>query len=399
MEPLADVVQTHGAVATVVKSRAVVANFHDQRVTRNARSQSHGPTVNTSRNAVLHRVLDQRLDRQHRDQDRLGRRVDLDSRAQAFAQTKFFDFEIRSHDLHFLGERDEAAIGLQEVAENVGEIECHAARVRGFAGNRPVEGVQGVEQEMWIDLRLQRAQLRLRNQALQFGMAQALHFLYDHRAQFGEFLQVFAQVQAAALAAPQQQTRFVALRKSQRHGSFDPRGVLALTADREFVGAKESTDQSRGVLHQILFAGRANTGIADRRDDRLARRPPEDFARQQQLHASAECRQHDQQETSAGDQQSLEEGIARRVLQQMKTQVEEDSQRDRPAGQRAVYNKAQKSIEEEKSVILQQHVKGERNARVVKDQFARPRARRMCRAEMQKRNRKEKQTHAGERRR
>jgi len=68
---------------------------------------------------------------------------------------------------------------LQEVAEDVGQIEHDAARRGGSARDSSVESVEHVEEEVGVDLRLQRAQLGLADQAVHLLAAQGLHALFN----------------------------------------------------------------------------------------------------------------------------------------------------------------------------------------------------------------------------
>ena len=87
---------------------------------------------------------------------------------QLFSQAQFFDCEVSLDDMQLLLQRQKRFSRLQEIAQDVGEVQNGVARAFRFARNDAVESVEGVKQEVRMNLRLQRAQLRLRNQAAHF---------------------------------------------------------------------------------------------------------------------------------------------------------------------------------------------------------------------------------------
>src|SRR5580658_597900 len=106
---------------------------------------------------MLHGILNQRLDRKNRDGNLQSFRIDLNLDAQLLAEAKTLDFEIGLHDAQFLFERQKGSLGFQEVAKNVRQVQHGVPRAARRARNNSVQRVQGVEQEMRVDLRLQRA--------------------------------------------------------------------------------------------------------------------------------------------------------------------------------------------------------------------------------------------------
>src|SRR6202522_2599282 len=127
--------------------------------------------------AVLDRILYQRLDGENGNQDVQTILVDADVGLQPGTQAQALDVQIGGNNLDFLGKRDQRLAGLQEVSKNFGQVQYRAACAGSLARNDAVERIQRIEQEMRIDLRLERLQFRLRDQALHFGGAEALRLL------------------------------------------------------------------------------------------------------------------------------------------------------------------------------------------------------------------------------
>ena len=67
-----------------------------------------------------------------------------------------------------------------------------------------------------------------------------------------------------------------------------------------------------------------------------------------------------------------------------------------PRGQRreqAIHQESDKGVQQEKSIVLQQHEERQWNARMMEDSLSGPRSRVMSSSEMDERNRKQKQDH------
>src|SRR5580698_4928306 len=96
--------------------------------------------------------------------------------------------------MELLLQREKGLSGFQEIAENVGEVQNRVARALRFARNNAIEGVQRIEQKMRMNLRLQSAQLRLRNQAPHFGFAKLLNLLYGQGCRATEGDKIFVQI-------------------------------------------------------------------------------------------------------------------------------------------------------------------------------------------------------------
>ena len=120
---------------------------------------------------VLDRILDQRLEdeRRHPGGAEVGGHVDPD--VEALGEARFLDVEIELLELDLLGEGDVLArIEREARAEEGGEVDDH--RLRFLVAPRHDqrgERVQGVEQEVRVDLVAKRPELRLLGVALGAG--------------------------------------------------------------------------------------------------------------------------------------------------------------------------------------------------------------------------------------
>src|SRR6266576_1007819 len=83
--------------------------------------------------------------------------------------------EVLFDEFQFLGERDLLVIdGLHEEPQELANLLKHPSRHSRIALDVLRNGVQRVEQEMWVQLSSQRAQLRLRQQPLSIGFPNGL---------------------------------------------------------------------------------------------------------------------------------------------------------------------------------------------------------------------------------
>ena len=119
------------------------------------------PGVAQPRDAVLDRVLDERLE-QHRRHLRMGQAaVGVDGELQPPAEPRLLDVEIGAREGKLLIERRPLLVGSpQRVAEHFGELLDRRVGSRRIGVNERRNRVERVEQEMRIDLRAQRLELR-----------------------------------------------------------------------------------------------------------------------------------------------------------------------------------------------------------------------------------------------
>src|ERR1043166_4042064 len=201
-----DVLKTHARFPPVLgwKARAGIAHSDAESAVRlEARFEPQQPAARLGRDAVLDGVFDQWLNRENRNRNRERLRFNVDFNTQLFAQAETLDFQVRFHDVQLFLERQERLPGFEEIAENVRQIQNGFPCALGLARNDAVQRVQRIEQEMGMDLRLQRAQFGLRNQAAHLGFAVLLHLLDHLPCRASQRLQILAQIAPSAGAAPE----------------------------------------------------------------------------------------------------------------------------------------------------------------------------------------------------
>ena len=109
---------------------------------------------------MLDRVLDEGLDEERRQAhgERVGCRIDLDLELRP--EARLLEREVALDVLELLGDRDELAGTGERPAAIVREGEDQLAGSVGIGADEARDRVQAVEEEMRLDLRLQRLQLR-----------------------------------------------------------------------------------------------------------------------------------------------------------------------------------------------------------------------------------------------
>jgi hypothetical protein len=119
---------------------------------------------------VLHRILDQRLEQQRRHA-RLGAvALERHVQAQPLGEARALDLQVEALQLHLFGQRQILhRIDRKAAPEEVGELNHHILRPVRRVADQSGNGVQGVEQEVRVDLVPQRADLRLLRLDHQFG--------------------------------------------------------------------------------------------------------------------------------------------------------------------------------------------------------------------------------------
>src|SRR5437660_465995 len=84
------------------------------------------------------------------------------ARARAISEARLLDIEVGSEELDFVANRSQRPAGMiQNVPEHLRQPQRHPFRARRISDHEIGNGVQTVEQKMWIDLRPQRPQLGL----------------------------------------------------------------------------------------------------------------------------------------------------------------------------------------------------------------------------------------------
>src|SRR5512138_3770031 len=124
------------------------------------------------RNAVMYRILDERLqhERRHGDLAHLIRHVE--TRAQPVAEANSFDGEKRLDERDLFFERNRLlARERQALAEELRHEKAHLTRGGGILTDERRDGIQAVEQEVRIELRTQRFELGFARVHLQLERA------------------------------------------------------------------------------------------------------------------------------------------------------------------------------------------------------------------------------------
>ena len=83
-----------------------------------------------------------------------------------------------------------------------------------------VQRIEGVEEEVGMNLGFQRVELGLGDEAAHFSAAELFHMLDDGGGQEGEVAEVITEVAASALAAAEQEHLLAAVGVAERHGHF-----------------------------------------------------------------------------------------------------------------------------------------------------------------------------------
>ena len=139
---------------TVMTSRRVVAAVLEARLHHQLAAAPLGC------DAVLDGVLDDRLQQQRRQPERPQRLGHRHQHAQPLLESGALDLQIRLDQLELTSERRHLALGPQHAAQQRGQTHQRVERALRRRLNQVADRRQRVEQEVRVDLRSQRAQLR-----------------------------------------------------------------------------------------------------------------------------------------------------------------------------------------------------------------------------------------------
>ncbi len=143
-------------------ARAVVPDRQGQRALAGTRFDPDSDAARLRVGAVLDRVLDQRLKKEARHLRGSGRRVRLDVDPDAVAKPQALDIEVLVQEREVALERDELRrFGEQAGAQQVPQAHNHSPGPARLASDQRQERVQGVEEEVRLELRLQSRELCL----------------------------------------------------------------------------------------------------------------------------------------------------------------------------------------------------------------------------------------------
>ena len=146
---------------------AVVFHLDDQLGVGETAAQVDAAAFDLRGQAVLDGILHQRLQQHagHHDVERSG--IQFLPHPQLVApEANHFDIEIVVDELHFLAQRDKGVTAVQQAAQDVRQFDDHDARGVRIEAHQRRHRVQGVEQEVRIDLVLQRFHAGVQQHAL-----------------------------------------------------------------------------------------------------------------------------------------------------------------------------------------------------------------------------------------
>ena len=121
--------------------------------------------------AVLDRILDERLEQQHRDTRVGGRGVDVERDDQPVAEARALDVEIVVEENELLAQRHLVLLFIEAATQQRSEPNDHRARARRVLEREDRDRIERVEQKMRPQLRAERVELRASELALERGAA------------------------------------------------------------------------------------------------------------------------------------------------------------------------------------------------------------------------------------
>ena len=248
-----------------LKPRAVVGDRDPEGAVFQGGVQPDASPLGLPADPVLDGVFDQGLDREGRDFHPEGFRADIDPGRQAVPQPQALHLQVGLHGSEFLFQRHLLAIPLQQVAKDLGQVDHGAPCLGGRSRDEAVERIEGVEEEVGIDLRPQGLQLRPGGQTLQLGAPPASHLRRHLGGQAVQILQVLAEVASPRLPPAQEQYLAVSLGKPQGHRHFGPSPgaefrTLATVQNLRADSLPENRPRCVALLQQLRAAGLGEGG-------------------------------------------------------------------------------------------------------------------------------------------
>ena len=156
------------------------AVHHDQQAALgNAGRNADQPALGALRHTVIHGILDQRLQQQGGQSQRIQRRVHFPVRGQPLAQSELLNAQIQFAQPALLAQRAVAIVALQSRAQQLGHIFHRLLGPLGLNRDQAGDAVERIEQKVRAYPRAQRIQAQLQRAAalqgealLQVGIAQ-----------------------------------------------------------------------------------------------------------------------------------------------------------------------------------------------------------------------------------
>lgn len=160
-------------------------------------SEFDGARAGLGGDAVLDGILDQGLDAEDGDGvvTQFGR--DVDDCGEAGAETGALDLEVGLDDGELFFEADGVLASGEEVTEYCAEAQDEAAGIGGLTGNAAVESIEGVEEEVGMDLGLEGFEFGLEHEAFELAGAGAIDLATDGFGVAVEGFDVFGKKAAA----------------------------------------------------------------------------------------------------------------------------------------------------------------------------------------------------------
>ncbi len=130
-------------------------------------------------------VFDERLQKQRRQHARLRLCFDVHIDMQALAEADFFNRQKALQKFQFFAQRNKLLFAEpQRHSQKIGQQDTHVARPGGVDAGQCADGIEAVEQEVRVDLRLQRLQFRVSRENAAFQRTSLrgarLFYLQDH---------------------------------------------------------------------------------------------------------------------------------------------------------------------------------------------------------------------------
>src|SRR5215469_6666151 len=134
-------------------SNSVIFDFDDQAGIGNPTAEINAATLDLGRQAVLDRILNQRLQQHARNHDIERGRIKLLHHPQFLpAKADDFDIEIVVDEFEFFPQPSKCLTAIQKAPENGRQFKDHVASSVGIEAHQRRNGIEGIKKEVWIDL-------------------------------------------------------------------------------------------------------------------------------------------------------------------------------------------------------------------------------------------------------
>ena len=319
---------------------------------------------------MLHRILDQRLNGKQGDGYAQSGWVGVHFGVQLGAEAQLLDLQIGAHDAQLLFDFHQGALGAQQVAIDIRQIQDQPAGLHVAAIDGAVERVQGVEQKVRVDLRLQGLQLRLRDKVLHLDVTELFDMLGDGGSQARQHGEVFAEIAPSAAARAEQEIGCVAARKAHgEHCLYPCRDGEVRRIEHRYRRRGRAADGGV-LLRQIVARGMQETGDGlggqarvfrlraggERQILQFAERlihvgTQENGASEQALDAIMRPDKQRQQQAGGDEDHSGVERVPQMLGENARLQ-NADRRQQSGGRQRGVHDEAQKRVHEQEAIIL-----------------------------------------------